>query len=73
MSVSELLSDKATSRDAYASKKSAKKRKRSSQHCILVNIRKVRDEVVVTQKAKAPVNKSEEKEKAWNNLLFCNN
>ena len=38
----------------------------------LVNISEVRDEVIVTEKSKAPVNKREEKRDARDNLPFYN-
>ena len=37
---------------------------------VLVDVREMLDEVMVTEKTKAPVDKGEEKKEAWDNLLL---
>ena len=39
---------------------------------VLVDVSKMIDKVVVAEKTKCPVDKTEEKKEAWDNPFFCN-
>ena len=41
------------------------------EYKVLVDVSKMHDEVVVAEKTKSPIGKTEEKNKSWDNLFFC--